>query len=135
MPASNYLEQQILDHLLRTGTFGKPAGAYVALFTSDPGDDASGTEVTGGSYARVAVTQLDANWNAPVAGNGQSDNVNIITFPAPTANWGIATHWALFDAASAGNLLIHGALTTPKTINNGDPAPKFPAGTLVVTVA
>jgi len=132
---SDYLELQIINHLLRTGTFGKPAGIHFALFTSDPTDAASGAEVSGGSYARVAVTQLDANWNAPVGNDGHTDNVNAITFPAPTANWGSVTHWAFFDAASAGNMLIHGGLTTPKTVNSGDPAPSFAAGALDLTLA
>jgi len=132
---SDYLESQIIDHLFRTGTFGKPAGIFLALFTAAPSDSGGGTEVSGGSYARVAVTQLDANWNAPTAGNGLTDNVNDITFPAPTANWGTVTHFAVFDASTAGNLLIHGALTTSKTVNNGDPAPKFSAGDLDITFA
>ena len=57
-----------------------------------------------------------------------------ITFPAPTANWGQATHFGILDAPTAGNLLYQGPLTQPKTINNGDPAPKFPAGSLVISI-
>ena len=132
---SDYLEGQIIDHLLRTGTFGKPAAIYVALFTADPTDADAGTEVTGGSYARVAVAQLDANWNAPTAGNGLTDNIGDVTFPAPTAAWGLVTHFAIYDASTVGNLLLHGALTASKTINNGDPAPKFTAGDLDITFA
>lgn len=132
---SDYLEGQIIDHLFRTGTFAKPAAIYVALFTAAPSDSGGGTEVTGGSYARAQVTQLDANWNAPTAGNGLTDNVNDIVFPTPSANWGTITHFGIFDASSAGNLLLHGALGTSKTVNNGDPAPKFAAGALDVTFA
>lgn len=132
---SDYLELKMIDHLFRTATFGKPAAAYFALYTSDPTDADGGTEVSGGSYARVAVAQADAQWNAPVGNDGHTDNVNAITFPAPTANWGTVTHWAFHDAVSAGNMLIYGALTTSKTINNGDAAPSFAAGALDITFA
>lgn len=108
---------------------------YVALFTAAPSDSGGGTEVSGGSYARVAVAPADANWSAPDATGGLTDNVAAITFPAPTANWGQATHFGIFDRATGGNLLIWGALTTPKTINNGDPAPSFPIGALDITLA
>lgn len=132
---SDYLEGQLIDHLFRTGTFGKPAGIYLALFTVAPSDSGGGTEVTGGSYARVAVTQVDTNWNAPTAGDGLTDNVNAITFPAPTANWGVIVAFGIFDAATAGNLLIHGSLGISKTVNNGDSAPRFSAGDLDITFA
>lgn len=132
---SDYLELQIIDHLFRTGTFPKPAGIFFALFTANPTDANGGTEVSGGAYARVAVAQANAQWNTPVANNGHTDNVNAITFPAPTANWGSVTHIGIFDAAAAGNLLIHGALGTPKTVNSGDPAPSFGAGSMDITLA
>jgi hypothetical protein len=132
---SDYLEQMIGNVLFRTQAAWKPSAIYVALFTAAPSDSGGGTEVSGGSYARVQVTQADANWNAPTGGNGLFDNANDIVFPAPSANWGTVTHFGIFDAASAGNLLIHGALTAQKTINNGDPAPKFSAGALDVTFA
>ena len=132
---SDYLETQIGNLLFRTQVAWKPAAIYVGLLTAAPSDSGGGTEVSGGSYARAQVTQLDANWNAPTAGNGLFDNVNDIAFPTPSANWGVVTHWAIYDASVAGNLLIHGALTAQKTINNGDPAPKFSAGALDITFA
>lgn len=132
---SDYLEGQLINHLFRTGSFAKPTALHVALFTAAPTDAGGGTECTGGAYARVSVTPADAAFAAPTAGDGETSNLGEITFPAPTANWGQATHWAIFDAATAGNLLMHAALTTPKTINNGDPAPKFGVGDLVVTFA
>ena len=132
---SDYLESQLGNLLLRTQTAWKPTAIYVALFTAAPSDSGGGTEVSGGSYARVQVTQLDANWNAPTGGNGLFTNVNSITFATPSANWGTITHMGIFDAVTAGNLLIWGALTTSKTVNNGDPAPSFPATTLAITFA
>jgi hypothetical protein len=66
---------------------------------------------------------------------GATQNIGAITFPAPTANWGVASHMGSFDAASSGNLLYYGALTTPKTINNGDAAPNYPAGAFDFSLA
>lgn len=108
---------------------------YVALLTAAPSDAGGGTEVSGGSYARVAVAPADANWSAPDATGGLTDNVAAITFPAPTANWGSISHFAIYDRPTGGNPSIWGALSTPKTVNNGDPAPSFPVGALDITFA
>jgi len=132
---SDYLEGEIVKHVFRTGSFTKPTNLAVALFTAAPSDSGGGTEVSGGSYARAGLDPLDANWTNVAAGDGHTDNAVAITFPAPTANWGVVTHFGIFDADTVGNLLIHGALTTPKTINSGDPAPSFPIGALDVTFA
>jgi hypothetical protein len=132
---SDYLENNLILHIFRTGSWTKPTVLAVALFTAAPSDSGGGTEVSGGSYARVDRPPLDANWAAPAAGNGLTDNVAAITFPTPTANWGVVTHFAIFDALTVGNLLFWGALTTPKTINNGDPAPSFAIGAIDVTLA
>lgn len=133
MAKSDYLENEIIKHIFRTGSFTKPTNLYVALFTAAPSDAGGGTEVSGGSYARVANNPLDANWAATSGTDGKTSNVGAITFPAPTANWGTVTHWGIFDASTAGNLLYHAALTTSKTVNNGDAAPSFGAGALTVT--
>ena len=130
---SDYLEGKVIDHIFRTGTFSKPANLYFALFTSAPSDAGGGTEVTGGSYARVAVTPLDASF-AAYGSNGTTNSV-AITFPAPSASWGTITHWAVFDASSAGNLLLWGALTNSKVVGATDPAPSWPIGAFVITVA
>lgn len=130
---SDYLEGQIRAHIFRTASFTKPTVLAIALYTAAPSDSGGGTEVTGGSYARVNLPPLDANWTAASATNGLTDNAVAITFPTPSANWGVVTHFGIFDATSAGNLLIWGALTASKTINNGDPAPSFPIGSLAIT--
>lgn len=126
---------ELRKHVFRTGSYTKPTVLAVALYTAAPGETGGGTEVTGGSYARVQRDPLDANWTAVSATDGLTDNAADLTYPAPTANWGVVTHFAILDATSAGNMLIYGALTTSKTINNGDPAPKFVAGALDVTFA
>jgi len=131
---SDYLEGEIIKHIFRTGSFTKPTVLAIGLLTAAPSDTGGGTEVTGGSYARVSVNPLDANWAAIVGNNGTTSNVSAVTFPAPTANWGTITHFGIYDAASAGNLLFYGALTTSKTVNNGDAAPSFAGGALTVQV-
>lgn len=150
MPAwSDFAENKLIDFLFRgqaLGITGASAGAgsgpttlYVALFTVSPTDAGGGTEVTGGSYARVAVTSSLANWagtqgagtTAASSGtSGQTSNNNPVTFPSPTANWGTVVAVGVYDAATGGNLVAWGALTTGKTVNNGDAAPTFAAGAL-----
>lgn len=130
---SDYLEGQIRGHIFRTATFAKPTGLTVHLFTAAPGETGGGTEVTGGSYAAQSLNPLDANWTAASATDGLTDNASAITYPAPTANWGVVTHVAIKDQSA--NFLLYGALAASKTVNNGDPAPNFPIGALDVTFA
>lgn len=126
---SDYMENKVLDIIGGT-TFSAPATIYVALYTAAPTDAGGGTEVTGGSYARVAVTNNATNF--PTAAAGAKSNGTEIVFAAPTADWGIIVAFALFDAA-AGNMLYWGLVTPNKTVNNGDPAPKFAVGDLDLT--
>lgn len=132
---SDYLEVQLRKHIFRTGSFTKPSALYVSLHTGSLADDASGTEVSGGSYARVQVDPDDANWSAPNSTGGVTANVNAITFPAPTADWGTIAWAGVWDASSGGNLICRAQLSATKVVSNGDAAPKFPAGTLVFTFA
>jgi len=132
---SDYLEVELRKHLCRTGSFTKPSQLHVRLYTANAGETGGGTEVTGGSYAPVQRDPLDANWTGASSTDGLTDNAAALTYPAPTANWGVVTGFALWDAATAGNLLIYGALTTSKTVNNGDAAPNFPIGALDITFA
>lgn len=115
--ASDYLENEVLDHVLGKGTrdFTSPANLYVGLWTADDGLE-GGTvtsEVSGGSYAREAVT-------FGAASSGAASNSGTITFTTATGNWGTVTHVAIMDASSGGNVLFHGAVTTSKTIETGD---------------
>ena len=130
---SDYLEQAILNHIFRnTAIFTPPANVYLALFTAAPSDSGGGTEVSGGSYARKAVSTT-GQWNAPGVG-GLTDNINAQAFVTATASWGTVTHFGIFDAATAGNLLFHGALTVSKTVGSGDTF-QFSAGDLDITLA
>jgi hypothetical protein len=135
MGASNYLENEIIKHLFRTGSFTKPSALWVALFTVAPTDAGGGTEVSGGSYARVQRNPLDANWAEPAAGDGETSNVADITFPSATANWGTVVAFGIFDASTSGNMLVWATLAGSRTINSGDAPAKFSAGDLTVTVS
>lgn len=139
--ASDYLENLIIDHLFRAATWLKPSALWVALLTSAPTDAGGGTEVVGGSYGRVNLPPSNSNWTATQGGttgistgsSGLTANAVNIQFPAPTADWGLITHFKLMDAAVAGNMWAWGMVTAPQLIINGAPAPAFPAGGLVVT--
>ena len=127
---STYTRNKLIDHVFRTATFSKIGTLYFAL-------SASGSEVSGGNYARVAVTPSDANFNAPSASSPAGrkvSNANPITFNTPSASWGTVDGWAVYDAASGGNLIASGALTAAKTIGASDPAPQFPASAFSFTV-
>ena len=130
--ATDYLESQIRAHIFRTSTYTKPTTLDIALYTATPGETGGGTEVTGGSYARVARNPLDANWTAVSGTDGLTDNAAAITFATPSANWGVITSFGIFTST---DLLIYGTLGTNKTVNNGDAAPAFAIGALTVTIA
>jgi hypothetical protein len=194
--SSDYLKTKVIDHLLRTATFAKPAAAYIGLIRASRGQwnantvytigdtayptafegrmyrctqtgtshtstqptwpvtdggtvvDATvvwtehtpsleaGTnlnEVTGSGYARIQVTQADAQWSAPGVA-GLTQNVNSIDFGAPTADWGSIGHWFVADAVTSGNLLLLAAMASIFVVNNGNPAPKFLANAAGVTL-
>lgn len=124
---SNYLEAALINATLRNTSYTSPATVYVALFTSDPTDAGSGTEVSGGSYARTAVT-----FGAP--SNGVSTNSANVEFPTCTSSWGTITHIGIMDASTSGNLLYHTALTTSKVIDVDDIF-RITTGNLSVTLA
>jgi hypothetical protein len=124
---SNFLENALINATLRATTYTSVATVYVSLWTSDPTDAGSGTEVSGGSYARTAVT-----FAAP--SNGVTTNSADVTFPTATGSWGVVGWIGINDAATSGNLLYHSPLDTSKTIDSGDIF-KISTGNLSVTLA
>lgn len=143
--ASDFLENRLVDHILRGQAFShnSPANLFVALYTAAPNDAGGGTEVSGNAYARVQVSRALASWagtqgagttTASSGTGGVTSNNAAITFPTPTGSWGTVTHFAILDAATGGNMFFHGALTTPQTINTGNTV-SFAAGQLVITFA
>ena len=124
---SNYLENALINVTLRNTSYTAPTTVYVALYTTDPTDADTGTEVTGGSYARTSVTFA-------VPSNGVTTNSADVTFPTCTLAWGTVTHIGIRDASTAGNLLYHTPLDASKTIDLGDIF-KITTGNLSVTLA
>lgn len=128
-----------IDFLVRGQTYTPPSTGYIALFPTCPTDSTAGTEVTGGSYARVAVAATMANWagtqgaGTTVASSGTSgttSNNNAITFPTATADWpGPINCFGYMTALSGGTLIFYAPLTAARTITNGSTA-SFPAGAL-----
>jgi len=127
-----YAENKILEHLVGKASWTMPATPFLALFIVAPTDEdgTGGTEASAGNYGRLACP--GTNWGA--AASGAISNSSAITFPeCASANWGTINGWALYDASSAGNMVLWGEITTPKTISVGDTA-KFSIGELDVTI-
>lgn len=128
------VEQQLLDHFLTDPAYTPPATMYIGLSSTTP-TEAGGnfTEPSGGAYARVSTAAAD--WGAATGtAPATKSNTATKTFPTATANWASGsnlTHFGLYDASSAGNLLCWGALGTAKPVLNGDTA-SFAAGALVL---
>ncbi len=132
--ASNYLENAVLNHVLRNTALSQPSGLWLGLFTNTSGNAAAnleaGTlpdEVSGGSYGRKSVT-------FSAASGGTAATSATVTFDAATANWGTITHVAIMDASTSGNVLFWGAVTTSKTIETGDTF-QVSSGNLTVSLA
>lgn len=141
---SDYLENKLIDHLFRTTAFSAPTAIYAALGTAAA--DNSFTELSGNGYARASCGKADGAWNATQGGTsgassgtgGSTANAGTATFGTPSGTWNGGadiTHFAIYDASTAGNMLFWGTLTTAKRVYAGDAAPTFPAGSLAVTLA
>jgi len=123
---SNYLENALVNATLRNTSYTSPATVYVALYTTDPTDADTGTEVSGNGYARQSVT-----FSSP--SNGATSNSGAVEFPQATGSWGTVAYIGLRDASSGGNLLYHTALDASKTIATGDVF-RIAIGSLAVTL-
>lgn len=131
---SDYLEAKVLNEVFGATAFAAPGTLYVALFTAAPSDSGGGTEVTGGSYARIAVTNNTTNWpNATGTSPTSKSNGTVITFPTATANWGTVVAFGIFDASSGGNLLVWADLNANRTVNSGDTT-SFAVSALTITL-
>jgi hypothetical protein len=141
---TNLAENGIIDWFLRGQAAPTlPGSWHIALFTGAPGEAGGGTEVLAGGYARQAVARSLAAWSGTQAAastvastgtGGRSSNNAAITFGAASADWGTVTHVAWMDASTGGNAWIVRALTTPRTVLNGDQV-VFNPDTLALTIA
>jgi len=128
MSFSNTFETHVLNYVFTATSVTRPTAWYLALFTSNPADDASGTEVStsGTAYARQSAAFT-------VSGDTASNSA-AIEFPTATASFGTVSHVAVFDAATSGNLIAYAALTSSKAIDTGDVF-RVPSGDLDITLA
>ena len=115
--AGNWLEENGLNFFFTAGSVTRPTAWYVALYLTDPGDDGSGTEVSGTNYARTTVTFASATSSGVLF---QTTNSGSVSFPTAGSDWGTVTHVAVYNAASGGDLLAHSALDSSKVVSNGD---------------
>jgi hypothetical protein len=133
---SDYLEDEILDHILGNASWGPAATVYVGLWTATLSDTSTGAtagEVSGGSYARVAVTNNATNF--PAASGGAKTTGAAVDFGTASGSWGTVTDWCIVDSSSgAGNIYYYGTLTASKTIASGDSA-QFASGDIDITQA
>jgi hypothetical protein len=128
MSFSDTFETHVLNYVFTTTSVTRPTAWYLALFTSNPADDASGTEVStsGTAYARQSATFT-------VSGDTASNSA-AIEFPTATASFGTVSHVAVFDASTGGNMIAYAALTASKAIDTGDVF-RVPSGDLDITLA
>ncbi len=124
---SDYLEENLVNLIFRNTTFSSPGTIYIALYSADPGEDDTGTELLADGYTRISTTFL-----APA--DGVTSNINEIVFPAATADWATITHVGVRDAETAGNLLMHQMLDSSISILAGNNF-RIPAGELEITFA
>jgi hypothetical protein len=125
MSFSDTFETHVLDYVFTSNGLTRPTAWYLALFTTNPADDDTGTEVTGGGYARQSVTFTVTNDTA--------SNTSAIEFPTATANYGTVSHVGVYTASTGGDLIAHAALTSSKSIEVGDVF-RVPAGDLDITL-
>lgn len=126
---SDYAEKLLLDWMMTSGSATRPTAWYVALYTAAPSDSGGGTEVSTGGYTRQSVA-----FSAASSPGGTTSNSGEVSFTASGADYGTVTHMGIFDAASSGNLLWHGALTASKTVADGDTL-TFAVGNIDLTMA
>ncbi len=127
MSFSNTFETHVLNYVFTATSVTRPTAWYLALFTSNPAEDASGTEVStsGTAYARQSAAFT-------VSGNTASNSA-AIEFPTATASYGTVTHVGVFTASTSGDLIAYAALSSSKAIDTGDVF-RVPSGDLDITL-
>jgi hypothetical protein len=130
MTFSDFLEDEILDHIFKTGAYTAEANLYIALCISTPGDDDTSDpngEVTGTSYVRIKCNTWDTS------ASGATENTQTVAFAQAGGDWGTVTHFAICDETTTGNMIAYGKLDDARVISSGDTA-SFATGALDVTL-
>lgn len=126
---SNYWKKAVLDAALRGVDFVAPKPSCVALFLTDPLADGTGDEVTGEHYVRVYITFGEPIIDGDMAVTSNDEDC---VFPIAAGDWGKVTHIGIFDSVIGGNMLYHGAVEKPRTIEEHDRL-RFLAGSMVIS--
>jgi hypothetical protein len=120
---SDHAEDLLLKWLLTDASVTRPTAWYLALYSAAPNDAGGGTELSGSGYSRQAVD----------FGTDGKSNVEDVVFEASGGDWAEATHVGIFDAPTSGNLILYGAMTAPKQLDDGDTL-TFAAGAIDVSL-
>ena len=126
---SDHAENLLLNYLMTADSVTRPTDWYVALYTGAPSDAGGGTELSGLGYTRQSIA-----FDTATGTGGTTDNSADVVFTASGGDWGTITHIGIHDAVSGGNLLWHGAMSTSKTVTDGDSL-QFSAGNVDLTLA
>ena len=113
MDFSNDLANKLINATVRKLAYTTPSQAYVALYTSDPTKENTGTEVSAPTYYRMALTMGSPD-------DGFSENISEMEWAVATTVWGTITHIGVMDAEVLGNLMYFTELVEPKNITVGD---------------
>ena len=125
MAFTDFLENKLVAHTFSATAYTSPSTVYVALYTVAPTDSTTGTEVSGGGYARQSASFT-------TTGNAAT-NASAIEYPTATGNYGTVVAVAILDASSSGNMLAYATLSASKPISTGDVF-RIPAGDLDITL-
>jgi hypothetical protein len=141
---STYQIDLIFTHLLRSGTWVKPAGLYISLHSAPPTKDtavalANELALGFGGYSRAATTPHDNNFSVPITVGGirRCSNAVNVAYGQPSADWNgglIIAYAGMFDAPTGGNLLAEGVLSTPRLVQSADNSPTFGPGSLIFSL-
>jgi hypothetical protein len=129
---SDFMENELLDHVFKTGAYTAPTNIYVALCISTPDDADTGSTFPGELTGTGALVRIKCNtWDA--AASGATENSQTISFAQATGDMGTVTHFALADKTTLGNAIGWGILSASRVISSGDTA-SFATGDLDVTL-
>lgn len=128
---SDTFELKILNFLVGNTAWTPSASSWLALFTTPPTDSTTGVELSGGGYARVAITNSTAIW--PGAAGGQISNASAFQFATATTAWGNVSAFGLWNAATVGELIFYGTAASVKNVASGDVV-RFPSASLTISI-
>jgi len=129
---SDFLEAKFLEITLKGAAAYNVATPYVAIYTSNPDEDNSGTECSYVGYARQAGTF--GTITDDVATDAKTVSTTLeVNYPILVGSDITVTHVGIFDALTSGNLLYYTVLDTAKSVQTDDVL-SFAAGEVTVKI-